>query len=94
MRFLVSFSIRENDIDGESNLRTMKAIMGKKFSIPVDDGNYVVVGTNGFRKGSLTREKAIGLARRQQAEWDAVRVGIKFEIFYRDGSPVKWSMED
>jgi hypothetical protein len=66
------------------------------FKIPVDDGNYVVTGTNGFRRGSLTREKAIALAEKMQSEWDMVCSvhSVKFNIFYRDGSPVKWSKED
>lgn len=64
--------------------------MVKKEKVPVDNQNYTVTGTNGFRRGSLTREKAIAMARRMQKNWESLGSPVKMNVFYRDGSPVAW----
>jgi len=58
-----------------------------------DDKNYIVVGINGFRQGSLTREQAVKLARKMQEQMDRAGWRGKMKVYYRDGSPVAWTVD-
>jgi len=53
--------------------------------------NYTVVGINGYRQGNLTREQAIVLASRMQAQMDRAGWRGRMHVYYRDGSPVDWT---
>jgi len=56
----------------------------------IDDKNYTVVGINGFRKGGLTYEQAVGLAARMQQQMAQAGWAGRMKVYYRDGSPVDW----
>lgn len=58
----------------------------------MDEKNYAVVGVNGFRRGGLTRDEAIGIARRMQDEMDRAGWRGAVRVFYRDGSEVNWKV--
>jgi len=59
----------------------------------IDDKNYTVVGINGFRRGSLTRAQAVKLARQMKQQMDQAGWAGKVHVFYRDGSPVAWTVD-
>jgi hypothetical protein len=59
----------------------------------IDDKNYTVVGINGYRQGNLTREQAVALARRLQAQMDQAGWRGRMRVYYRDGSPVAWTVD-
>ena len=59
----------------------------------IDDKNYTVVGINGFRRGCLNRKEAVQLARTMQAEMDANGWRGRMKVYYRDGSPVAWTVD-
>ena len=60
--------------------------------IPYDDKNYTVVYPNGYRRGSMTREQAVDLARRRQNNIVEEGGEGKMKVYYRDGSPVDWTV--
>jgi hypothetical protein len=59
----------------------------------IDDKNYTVVGINGYRQGNLTREQAVALARRMQEQMDQAGWRGRMRVYYRDGSPVAWTVD-
>lgn len=59
----------------------------------IDDKNYSVVGINGYRQNGLTRKQAVDLARRMQEQMKQAGWAGKMKVFYRDGSPVAWTVD-
>jgi len=52
----------------------------------IDEKNYTVVGINGYRVGSLTREQAFKLAGRLREQMKQAGWAGKVRVYYRDGS--------
>jgi hypothetical protein len=59
----------------------------------IADKNYTVVGINGYHQGNLTREQAVALARRMQEQMDQAGWRGRMRVYYRDGSPVAWTVD-
>jgi len=54
----------------------------------IDEKVYTVVGINGFRRGCLGRDEALGLAARMRETMRRHGWAGKVRVFFRDGSLV------
>lgn len=60
----------------------------------IDDRIYTVTAINGFRRGSLTREAAIALAKRMNEQMREAGWSGNARVWYRDGTEVIYEVLD
>ena len=48
----------------------------------IDEKNYVVTISSGERRGSLTSEAALELARTRFAEWHALGIPVRVTVYF------------